>query len=242
VRVEPGGKRVRAYIQGQKVADTLRPLLVWEFPYYPTYYVPSEDVRAKLVPTGEVHHSPSRGDGVAFDVAVGDSTAKGAAQRFPESPIVELRDCVRLDFQAMDEWFEEDEPIYVHPRDPYKRVDILASSRRVVVEVDGQVVADSSQPRILFETGLPARYYLPITDLRMDLLRPSSTQTHCPYKGTATYWSLVVDGTEYEDLVWIYRSPFAESQKVAGLACFYNEKVDISLDGVRQERPRTHFS
>jgi uncharacterized protein (DUF427 family) len=173
---------------------------------------------------------------------VGEFTAKGAAQTFPESPIVELRTSVRLDWPAMDEWFEEDEPIYVHPRDPYTRVDILASSRHVVVEVGGQIVAESRQPRILFETGLPPRYYIPMTDVRMDHLRPSSTQTQCPYKGTATYWSLVVDGSEFEDVVWIYRSPLAESQKVAGLACFYNEKVDIILDGVRQERPRTHFS
>ena len=241
VRVEAGYKRVRAYLQGQVVVDTLRPLLVWEVPYYPTYYVPSDDVRAELVPTGEVHRSPSRGNGLACDVTVGDATAKGAAQRFPDSPIDRLRTYVRLDFPAMDEWFEEDEPIYVHPRDPYTRVDILASSRRVVVEVDGQVVADSSQPRILFETGLPPRCYLPLTDVRMDLLRPSSTQTHCPYKGTATYWTLAVDGTEYPDVVWIYRAPLPESQKAAGMACFYNEKVDISLDGVRQDRPRTLF-
>jgi len=241
VRVEPGSKRVRAYLQGQLVADTLRPLLVWEFPYYPTYYVPFEDVGAELIPTGEVQHSPSRGDGLTHDISVGEATAKGAALRFPDSPIEELRTAVRLDFPAMDEWFEEDEPIYVHPRDPYTRVDILASTRRVVVEVDGQVVADSSQPRILFETGLPPRYYVPLTDVRMELLRPSATQTHCPYKGTATYWSLVVDDAVHEDVVWIYRSPFAESQKIAGLACFYNEKVDISLDGVRQDRPHTHF-
>jgi uncharacterized protein (DUF427 family) len=242
VRVEPGSKRVRAYMQGQLVADTLRPLLVWELPYYPTYYVPLDDVRAELLPTSEIHHSPSRGDGLIHDVAVGEATAKGAAQTFPQSPIVELRTSVRLDWPAMDEWFEEDEPIYVHPRDPYKRVDVLASSRHVVVEVDDQIVADSHQPRILFETGLPPRHYVPLTDVRMDLLRPSSTQTQCPYKGTATYWSLVVDGAEYEDLVWIYRSPLAESQKIAGLACFYNEKVDITLDGVRQDRPQTHFS
>ena len=242
VRVEPGSKRVRAYLQGQLVADTLRPLLVWEFPYYPTYYVPFEDVGAELIPTGEVQHSPSRGDGLTHDISVGEATAKGAALTFPDSPIEELRSAVRLDFPAMDEWFEEDEPIYVHPRDPYTRVDILASTRRVVVEVDGQVVADSSQPRILFETGLPPRYYVPLTDVRMELLRPSATQTHCPYKGTATYWSLVVDDAVHEDVVWIYRSPFAESQKIAGLACFYNEKVDISLDGVRQDRPHTHFS
>jgi uncharacterized protein (DUF427 family) len=242
VRVEPGRKRVRAYLQGQLVADTLRPLLVWELPYYPTYYLPLDDVRAELIPTNGIHHSPSRGDGLGHDVTVGEATAKGAAQTFPESPIAELRTSVRLDWPAMDEWFEEDEPIYVHPRDPYKRVDILASSRHVVIEVSGQIVADSRQPRVLFETGLPPRYYVPLTDVRMDLLRPSSTQTQCPYKGTATYWSLVVDGSEYEDVVWIYRSPLAESQKVAGLACFYNEKVDIILDGVRQDRPRTHFS
>jgi uncharacterized protein (DUF427 family) len=242
VRVEPGSKRVRAYLQGQLVADTLRPLLVWELPYYPTYYVPLDDVRAELIPTSEIHHSPSRGDGLIHDVTVGEATAKGAAQTFPESPIVELRRSVRLDWPAMDEWFEEDEPIYVHPRDPYKRVDVLASSRHVVVEVGGQIVADSRQPRILFETGLPPRHYVPLTDVRMDLLRPSSTQTQCPYKGTATYWSLVVDGSEYEDVVWIYRSPLAESQKIAGLACFYNEKVDIILDDVRQDRPQTHFS
>jgi uncharacterized protein (DUF427 family) len=248
VRVETGSKRVRAYLQGQLVADTLRPLLVWEFPYYPTYYLPLDDVRAELNPTGEVQHSPSRGDGLMHDVSVGvgvgagEVAAKGAALTFPDSPIEELRTAVRLDFPAMDEWFEEDEPIYVHPRDPYKRVDILASTRRVVVEVDGQVVADSSQPRILFETGLPPRYYVPLTDVRMELLRPSATQTQCPYKGTATYWSLVVDGAVHEDVVWIYRSPFAESQKIAGLACFYNEKIDISLDGVPQDRPHTHFS
>jgi uncharacterized protein (DUF427 family) len=242
VRVEPGSKRVRAYLQGQLVTDTLRPLLVWEVPYYPTYYVPLEDTRADLTPTGEVQHSPSRGDGLTYDINVGGITAKRAALTFPDSPIAELRTAVRLDFPAMDEWFEEDEPIYVHPRDPYTRVDILASTRRVVVEVDGQVVADSSQPRILFETGLPPRYYVPLTDVRMELLRPSATQTHCPYKGTATYWSLVMDGSVHEDVVWIYRSPFAESQKIAGLACFYNEKVDISLDGVPQDRPNTHFS
>jgi uncharacterized protein (DUF427 family) len=248
VRVEPGSKRVRAYLQGQLVADTLRPLLVWEFPYYPTYYLPLDDVRAELKATGEVQRSPSRGDGLMHDVSVGvgvgvgEVAAKGAALTFPDSPIEELRTAVRLDFPAMDEWFEEDEPIYVHPRDPYKRVDILASTRRVVVEVDGQVVAESSQPRILFETGLPPRYYVPLTDVRMELLRPSATQTQCPYKGTATYWSLVVDGAVHEDVVWIYRSPFAESQKIAGLACFYNEKVDISLDGVPQDRPHTHFS
>jgi uncharacterized protein (DUF427 family) len=242
VRTEPGQKRVRAYLGGRLVADSLRPLLVWEFPYYPVYYLPVEDVRAELIPTGRIEHSPSRGDAEIYDVRVDGATAAGAARRHPESPLEPLRDTVRLDWNAMDEWLEEDEPVYTHPRDPYTRVDILASSRHVRIEVDGVVVAESHQPRILFETHLPPRYYLPITDVRMELLRPSTTETHCPYKGMATYWTLDTGHGVHPDAVWIYRSPFAESQKIAGLACFYNEKVDLYLDGVLQERPRTHFS
>jgi uncharacterized protein (DUF427 family) len=142
----------------------------------------------------------------------------------------------------MDEWLEEDEPVYVHPRNPYTRVDILASSRHIRVELDGQRLAESRSPHILFETGLPPRYYLPLSDVQMRLLRPSDLQTHCPYKGTANYWSVEIDGTTYENLVWIYRTPLPESQKIAGYACFYNEKVDLYVDGVLQSRPRTKFA
>lgn len=240
VKVETGLKRVRVYLRGQVVADTSRPLLVWEIPYYPTYYVPLTDVRADLEPNGVTEHSPSRGDATGYDIVVDGARADGAALRYLDSPLTELTDAVRLDFEAFD-WFEEDEPIYVHPRDPYSRVDILGSSRHVRVEIDGVTVADSTSPRILFETGLPPRYYLPLTDVRMDLLTPSTTQTGCPYKGTADYWNVRVGDNEHRDVVWIYRTPLPESQKVAGLACFYNEKVDISLDGVRQDRPHTPF-
>jgi uncharacterized protein (DUF427 family) len=255
VRIEPGRKRVRAYLDGALVADTVRPYLVWEIPYYPVYYIPAEDVRAELVPTGKTERSPSRGDAELFDVVVrdatqgadgekgkdGDKSAPAAARRHTDSPIEALRGLIRLDFDAMTEWFEEDEPIYVHPRDPYTRVDILASSRHIRVEIDGVTVADSHQPRILFETGLPPRYYLPLTDIRMDLLTPTATETRCPYKGTATYWSVDTGKGEHQDVVWGYRNPFPESQKVAGLASFYNEKVDIYVDGVLEDRPRTKF-
>lgn len=237
VRVEQGFKRVRAYLGGVLVADTTRPVLVWEKPYYPTYYVPAEDVRAELVPTGDTRHSPGRGDATVYDVVVDGRTASGAASRYHDSPLESLRGLVRLDWNAMDEWLEEDDPVYVHPRDPYTRIDILASSRHVVVVVDGVTVADSHQPRILFETGLPPRYYLPLSDVRMDLLRPSDTQTSCPYKGTASYWSLAIGEAVREDMVWIYRTPLPESQQIAGMACFYNERLDIYLDGVLQERP-----
>ena len=242
VRVEPCHKRIRVYRDNELVVDTLGALYVWESPHYPTYYLPVGDFRAQLRPTGATEHSPSRGEAQVLDVVTGGGTAAGAARRYPDSPIETLRDAVRLEWNAMDEWMEEDEPVYVHPRDPYSRVDILASGRHVRVELDGVTLADSHSPRILFETGLPPRYYLPITDLRMDLLRPSQTSTHCPYKGTAGYWTLEVNGKRYEDYVWIYRTPLPESQKIAGLACFYNERVDLYVDGVLQERPRSPFS
>jgi uncharacterized protein (DUF427 family) len=242
VRVEHSDKRVRTYVDGELVADTIRPLLVWESPRYPTYYIPAGDLRARLVATGATEHSPSRGTAEILDVVTDRGTRPGAARRHPDSPIEELRDAVRLDWAAMDEWLEEDEPIYTHARDPYTRVDILASSRHVRVALDGVTLADSGSPRILFETGLPPRYYLPLPDLRMELLRPTSTVTHCPYKGAATYWSVQAGAKTYPDLVWMYRTPLPESIKVAGLACFYNEKVDLYVDGVLEPRPHTPFS
>jgi len=242
VRVEPSAKRVRAYLAGRLVADTRHPALVWEAPYYPTYYVPLADVAAELAPTGKTEHSPSRGDAEILDVRVDGAVAESAAKRYPDSPLEAIRGLVRFEWAAMDEWLEEDEPVYTHPRDPYHRVDILASSRHVRVEVGGVTVADSVRPTILFETGLPPRYYLPLSDLRAELLRPSASQTHCPYKGTATYWSVDTGHGVREDLVWAYRAPLPESQKIAGLACFYDEKVDVYLDGELQERPRTQFS
>jgi uncharacterized protein (DUF427 family) len=242
VRVEHSAKWVRVYLGGELVADSRSPLLVWEVPYYPTYYFPAGDVRAKLVATGATDRSASRGTAELYDVVTERKTVPGAARRYHDSLLADLRDAVRLQWDAMDEWLEEDEPIYRHARDPYKRVDILASSRHVRVELDGVTVAESRSPRILYETSLPPRYYLPLSDVRMDLLVPSDRHTQCPYKGTAAYWSVRVGERTYEDYVWIYRTPLPESQKIAGLACFYNEKVDLYVDGVRQERPRTPFS
>lgn len=230
MRQETSQKRVRVYAGGRLVADSRSPVLVWEIPYYPTYFLPVTDVLATLEPTADPMVHDVVGDGVRVP---------GAASLFPDP---DLKDLVKLRFDAMDEWLEEDEPIYVHPRDPYKRVDVLASSRHVVVAVDGVTVADSRQPRILFETGLPPRYYLPLADVRLDLLRPSDTRTSCPYKGTASYWSVDTGQAVHPDIVWVYRTPLPESQKVAGLACFYNEKVDLSLDGEPQERPVSPFS
>jgi uncharacterized protein (DUF427 family) len=243
VRVEPSPRRVRVYLGGEAIADTTRALYVWERPYYPTYYLPAADVRTEaLEPTGGVDRSPSRGDAHLHTVRAGGEEAVDAALWYRESPIAELDDHIRFDWDAMDAWFEEDEEVYVHPRNPYTRVDVLQSSRHVQVVVDGVTVADSSRPRVLFETGLPTRYYLPKTDVRMDLLIASDTETRCPYKGTARYYSVEANGEVYEDLVWWYRHPTPESLAIAGLVCFYDEKVDVYVDGELQERPRTPFS
>jgi len=242
VRVERGHKRVRAYLGNELVADTRAPLLVWEIPNYPTYYIPAADVRAELVGSGESEHRARLGDGELLHVKAGQESADRAARRYRDSPVVELRDAIRLDWPAMTEWLEEDEPVYTHPRDPYSRVDILASSRRVRIELDGITVAESDQPRMLFETGLPVRYYLPLTSIRMDLLRRSEKSTHCPYKGTACYWSVDTGTRLHPDLIWMYRTPLPESQKIAGLACFYNERITLYVDDELQPRPRSPFS
>jgi uncharacterized protein (DUF427 family) len=243
VHVEHGLKRVRAYLGGEVVADTAHPRLVWEVPYYPAYYFPVEDVRTELLaPTSTVTHSPSRGDAQHFTIKAGGKEVEDAALQYVDSPVEQLRQLIRLDWGSMDGGFEEDEEVYTHPRDPYTRVDILATSRHVRVELDGVVLADSTNGRALFETHLPPRWYLPKVDVRMGLLVPTDTVTHCPYKGQAQYWAVRVGDRLVQDLAWSYRTPLPESQKIAGLVAFYNERVDLFIDGKLLERPVTKFS
>lgn len=241
VRVSQGDRRVRAVLGGEVVFDTTRPLLVWEVPYYPTYYIPESDVRVDLlVETGETRRSPSRGEATQYLIKAGDS--EGAAYAFGDPKLPEIAGHYAFVWKTLDHWFEEDEEVFVHARDPYTRVDILPSSRRVRVEVDGAVVADSTNASFLFETGLPTRYYLPKTDVRMDLLTPTDLETACPYKGTARYWNVTIEGDVHENVVWGYDSPLPESFGIGGLVAFYNEKVDTYVDEERIERPKTKFS
>ncbi len=242
VRLEANPKRIRGVIDGVPVIDTTRSSFVWEVPYYPAWYFPVEDVAADLLANGETLRSPSRGGGTRYDVVVGDRTIHNAAWRHLDSPVDRLRDLVRIEWDTMDAWFEEDVEVFVHPRSPEVRVDALLSSRHVKVMVDGTVVADSMRPTILYETGLPSRFYLPKIDVRMDLLAETSASSACPYKGWASYWTVTIDGTHHEDVAWGYRTPLPESEAIAGLVCFYNEKVDIEIDGQLLERPRTKFS
>jgi len=242
VRVERGAKRIRAYLGGELVADSTRPLLVWEAPYYPTYYFPAEDVRGELLSAdGSREHSPSRGDGERLTLKAGGREAAGAALRYPDSPIEELRDTVRLEWSAMDAWFEEDEEVFTHARDPYTRVDILPSSRHVRVELAGATLADSPSPLVLFETGLPARWYIRKTHVRMDMLELGELVTHCPYKGRALSFGVRIEGQLHENIAWSYPAPLPESERVAGLVAFYNEKVDLYIDGTLAERPASRY-
>jgi len=243
VTVERSAKRVRTYVHGEAIADTTHALLVWEVPYYPAYYVPVADVRMDLlVPSDTVTHSPSRGDARHFSVKVGDDERKDAAWQYPDSPLEEIRDAIRFDWGAMDAWFEEDEEVIVHPRSPYTRVDILPTSRHVRVELDGVVLADSTHARVLFETGLPPRWYFPKVDVRMELLEPTDTTSRCPYKGKAEYWSARLGDRVEADVAWSYPTALPESERIAGLVSFYNERVDLVIDGERIERPHTKFS
>lgn len=237
VRTVPSQKRIRTYFAGELVADSTDPLLVWNLPARLNYFLPEKDVVPGVLRPTE-HSEESKSEGVAhfFDVVVGENVAKNAACQYASARTEEVRERILFHWEAMDSWFEEDDQVFFHPADPFHRVDVRSSSRHVVVELDGVTIADSEHARICFETNLPARYYLPLVDVRMDLLRPTETQTRCPYKGTASYWSIDVNGVVRDDLVWCYKTPFFESLSLAGHAAFYNEKLDIYVDGALDPR------
>ena len=223
---------MRTFVHGVAVADTRHPFLVWEGPHYPAYYFPVGDVRMDLLtPTETVTHSPSRGDAQHYTVTVNGEERVDAAWRYTNSPFEELRDLIRFDWDAMDAWFEEDEEVFTHVRSPYTRIDILPTSRRVQVELDGVMLADSTHAHALFETGLPTRWYIPKVDVRMDLLEHTDSTSHCPYKGNAEYWSARIGDRLETDIAWSYPTPLPESERAAGLIAFYNDRVRLLIEG-----------
>ncbi|GAA6526258.1 DUF427 domain-containing protein [Intrasporangium sp. DVR] len=261
LRTHPVEKRVRAVLAGVTIVDSTRARLVWEpRRVIPSYAVPAADIAGRLVPWDapvgsdqaaavgsdgppvldprtpfSVHTAP----GSPLTVRGGWGDLPGAAFQ-PADP--DLDGYVVLDWDAFSQWTEEDEPVMGHPHDPFSRIDCLRSSRHVVIAVHGQILADSRRPTLLFETGLPARYYLPREDVRQDLLVPSDTHTVCAYKGVATYWSARAGDTIVPDLAWAYEDPLHDATPVAGLICFYGERVDLTVDGVAVERPATPWS
>lgn len=247
LKIRDNPKWIRGYRNGALIVDSRSSLFVWEHDYYPAWYFPVADVDADLIENSSTFDSTRRGQATRFDLvprgqSSSEAAAIDAAWRHLDSPEPALRDRVRLEWDAMDAWFEEDVEVFVHPRSPEVRIDVLPSSKHVRVLVDGHVVADSLRTSALYEAELPTRYYFPKTDVDMTALTPTDTTSPCPYKGFANYWSVTVGGVTHNDLAWGYRTPLPESAGIAGLVCFYNEQVDIEIDGVTQPRPVTKFS
>lgn len=242
---EPSERWVRGTKGDVTVVDSRRPILVWEPGRpVPLYAFPEQDVRMDLLhravapPTGR--HS---GSTLFYDLAVGGRVVENAAWTYPGEELAGYVSFEWFGRTTLDHWYEEEAEIFLHPRDPHTRVDAIPSSRHVRVEIDGTVVADTPTPVLLFETGLPVRYYIPREDIRFDLLTPTDQRTRCPYKGTATeYWSWAGEGDLPQGLAWSYPDPLPAVHEIKGLVAFYNEVVDIVVDGERQERPVTHFS
>jgi uncharacterized protein (DUF427 family) len=236
---EPVPRRVRATLGGRTVLDTTRALYVWEWPPYPQFYIPIEDVDGDVLVDEDHVQKLSRGTARRQGLRVGDTEHKAAARVYTDGS---LRGYARFEWDALDAWFEEDEQVFVHPRNPYSRVDALRSTRPIRVELEGVLLAESAAPVLLFETGLPTRYYLDRTAVNFGALERTDTMTACPYKGRTTdYWSIRTPGGLHADLAWSYAFPTAGLSAIAGLVAFYNEKVDITLDGRPLDRPDTHF-
>jgi uncharacterized protein (DUF427 family) len=255
LRHEPTQKRIRGMLGGRTVVDSRRAVLLWEPKrIVPSYAVPAEDIDAEITPApasaaGGPAEEPRLGDRPVYDPSVPFSVhttegepvtvrvdgAHAAGLRLHDA---ELDGYVVLDFAAFDAWYEEDARNVAHPRDPFHRIDVVPASRHVRVELAGQLLAESSRPYLLFEPPLPVRYYLGAEDVAMDLLEPSPTVTYCAYKGAATYWS--ADGLP--DVAWTYREPLHDAADVRGRIAFFNEHVDVIVDGERLERPVTPWS
>lgn len=241
-RIEPAPRRVRGYLGHELVFDTTAARYVWEVPYYPHYYVPLADVRAELLRDENRPQRAQFGPSRLHALVGAGQTRASAARVFDADSDSPLAATVRFDWDPLC-WFEENERIYGHPRNPYTRVDALRSHRQVRVELDGIVLADTRSPVLLFETGLPTRYYIDLTDVAFEYLEPSSTQSLCPYKGTTSqYWSVRVGDAVQPDLAWTYHYPLPAVAPIAGLVAFYNEKLDITVDAVAKSRPQTQFS
>jgi uncharacterized protein (DUF427 family) len=243
--VEPTPRWIRVRLGDELVADSRRALLYVQYgpaelprSFLPTYFFPVDDV----VP-GTLVDGHGQAGTTTWTVQAGGRRAEGAAWAHaePPPPLAALAGLVTFSWRDGLTWFEEEEPLFAHARDPHKRVDVAPSSRHVRVEVDGELLAESRRPLLLFETTLPVRYYLPADDVRVELL-PSETRTSCPYKGHASWWSARVGDRLLEDVAWSYPVPVPENPRIAGLICFRNERVDLIVDGELQERPVTPWS
>ena len=238
--VETSQRWIRGLLAGETIVSSTQPRLVHESGRLPVLYFPEGDVReGALRPSEKSETDELKGKARYWSLEVGERPIPDAAWSFDHP---QLQGLVAFEWQALDKWLEEEEVAVKHARDPYHRVDVRASSRHVRVSLEGETLAESRRPRILFETALPLRFYLPPEDVRQDLLVRSDRRTACAYKGEASYWSLRAPAGLEPDLFWTYHEPLHDAAAIRDLLAFYTERVDLDVDGERWDRPRTPWS
>jgi uncharacterized protein (DUF427 family) len=242
---DPVPQRIRGIVGGETVVDSTNAKLLHATRHLPVYYFPDEDVRSDLLVESDTRTTcPYKGEAHYRSLRVGAGTVADAVWYYPEpvdnAPF--LAGHMAFYWDKVDEWYAEDEQLFGHPRDPYARIDVYPTSRRIRISLDGELIADSVRAKALFESNLPTRWYLPQEDVRLDLLEPSQKQTRCAYKGLASYWHARIGLDLHEDIAWAYRDPQHDAEPVRDLITFFNELVDIEIDGEAQERPTTQWS
>ena len=245
IYLEPTAKRIRVMVEGEAIADSRSAMIMQESGHQPVYYFAPGDVRTDLLePSDRRTRCPRKGEAAYYSIRVGDRFVENGAWYYPDPidgapPFAGL---IAFYWARMDHWLEEDEEMFVHPRDPYHRIDVLRSSRHVRASLEGELLADSRRPMAVFESNLPPRWYLPREDVSARLV-PSETITTCGYKGRASYYSVELSsGNTVNDIIWYYPDPMPEAVQLGDLLCFFNERVDIELDGELQERPLSAWS
>jgi uncharacterized protein (DUF427 family) len=240
--MEPCPKWLRVMFEGETIADSRRALLLSESGLQPVYYFPPEDVRTDLFEPSDRHtHCPKKGEASYQSIRVRDRFEPAIAWYYPEplEGAAPLKDMIAFYWDRVDHWYEEGEEVFVHPRDPYHRVDVLPTQRHIRISLDGELLAETDDAMALFESNLPTRWYLPREDVSVEL-EPTDTVTRCPYKGTAGYYAVrLPSGETVKDLIWHYDDPLGAVDRIAGRLCFFNERVDIELDGEPEHRPET---
>ncbi len=246
LEVEPSPRRVRIKFAGETIVDSTSALLMCEGGHVPIYYFPMADVRMDLfTQTDHTSHCGYKGHASYWTLTLGDRGEENVmwSYRDPYEEMLRIKDHVAFYWERMDSWWEEDEEIFKHARDPKHRVDAILSHRPVKVVLGGETIAATTNARFVFETNHPVRYYFPAKDVRMDLLSGSDTSSQCPYKGIASYYSAAVGGESYPDIAWTYPDPIEDCPKIRDLVCFYNENVDaIYVDGAEVDKPVTKWS
>lgn len=230
----PFPRRVRALSAGCTVLDSERGTLVHETGLLPQLYVPEADVAMdKLQASEHASHCPFKGDAAYWHLRSGERRAENAAWAYPRprESAAWLRGLIAFYWQSLDQWFDENEEVFGHLRDPFHRVDARAASHRVKVTAGGETVAESGAAMLVSETGLPNRYYIPHADVRSGVLAASATRTVCPYKGEASYRNLRIGDNTIEDAAWVYLDPLPDAAKIAGLLCFHADGITVEAGG-----------